>query len=366
MSFSNSNYVIVAPHAAKEFAVLPEYVKLPEGITVNPSNGRLYVGTFRVDICDENYIVSINSDGDLVDSLSFGAEPLLALKWGPDDHLYAINLSHLCNAGLPRIQRLSPALNEIRDVALIPTDVGPADPRRINNPDGSETSIFFGNALAGPNEMTFHGNDLYISDSFQGSVYKVENVTNCIGTGTLCNIEVIAHDPLLATSGEGGRPFGANGIVVNKEGTIAWVANTGNNNIVTIDMTQRDPESDLFKVKPFSSSIAGPDGLAMQDDLLWVCANQGDYLAGIRKKDGALVAKLGAYQGLSLDGRPEGLLFPAAITILDYHAYVTNFAFPAGTSVNEPEGDVQRYTISRIRLPRPDEDPISYLESLGN
>jgi hypothetical protein len=105
-------------------------------------------------------------------------------------------------------------------------------------------------------------------------------------------------------------------------------------------------------VSVFAESINGADGIAFdRHGRLWVAANQADEIVGLNAK-GKVVAKLGDFLGIRDDGSPRGLLFPASIVIVDDEIFVTNLALPLnGTAGDEPEEEVTRYTVSRIKVP---------------
>lgn len=185
-------------------------------------------------------------------------------------------------------------------MAQIPSSGSPGS-RTTGNPDGSSDTITFGsNAFPAPNAMVFDGaGNLYISDSFQGSIYRVANATTC-ATPT-CPVETISQDPLLATAGF--PPFGAN-------------------------------------------------GLLFEHGRLWVAANQADQVVALNER-GRVIAKAGEFEGFRRDGTPRGLLFPASMVIVDGWMYVANLALPLTPMAgDEPEEDVTRWTVSRFRVPR--------------
>lgn len=63
--------------------------------------------------------------------------------------------------------------------------------------------------MPAPNGLVFAGNgDLYVSDSFQGALYRIANATVC----KPCALEVLSRDPLSATAGS--LPFGASGLAL--------------------------------------------------------------------------------------------------------------------------------------------------------
>ena len=87
-----------------------------------------------------------------------------------------------------------------------------------------------------------------------------------------------------------------------------------------------------------------------------MAANQADEVVALNA-NGRVVAKLGDFQGIRNDGTVRGLLFPASLVILGDEIFVTNLALPLnGVAGDEPEEDVTRYTISRIRARVPGRD----------
>ena len=329
------------------FAVLPDGVALPEGITANPANGDIYVATFTA----PSKLLRYNRDGKLLAQRDFPA-PLLGLEFDRvHQKIYITNVGDFAGTG-SRIQRVAADLSQLEDVAMI-RPVGAPAPRVVGNPDGSTDTITFGNVARVPNAMVFdRDGNLYISDSFQGAVFKITNPSGCVPS---CNMDVVVHDPLLATAGF--PPFGANGLAFDTDESVLFVANTGDDRVLKI----RNPHSATPAVTVFAESINGADGLAFdrRSGLLWVCANQADEVVALNDK-GRVVAKLGEFRGIRGNGTPDGLLFPASPVIVGGEIFVTNLAValtsPTPTNPDglgdEPEEDVTRYTVSRIRLPR--------------
>jgi sugar lactone lactonase YvrE len=153
------------------------------------------------------------------------------------------------------------------------------------------------------------------------------------------------QDDLLKTTGF--PPFGANGLALNDHETLLFVANTGDDRVLKIDI-------DSKKVMVFTQSINGADGIVFDKrGLLWVCANQADEVVALNDK-GRVVAKLGEFRGINRNGTPDGLLFPASPVIVGNDIFVTNLAIVLTNPDlvgDEPEEDVRRWTISRMRLP---------------
>ena len=328
------------------FAVLPNGVSLPEGITANPANGDIYVSTFT----GPSKLLRYNRHGKLLATREFGA-PLLGLEFDRvHKKVYITNVGDFAGTG-SRIQRVAADLSQLEDVAII-KPVGAPAPRVVGNPDGSIDTITFGDNARVPNAMVFdRDGNLYISDSFQGAVFVITNPSGCVPN---CIMDTLVHDPLLATAGF--PPFGANGLAFNSDESVLFVANTGDDRVLKI----RNPHSATPTVTVFAESLNGADGLAFdkRTGLLWVCANQADEVVALNDK-GRVVAKLGEFRGIKRNSTPDGLLFPASLVIVDDEIFVTNLALvltnPTPTNPDgvgdEPEEDVTRWTISRMKLP---------------
>jgi DNA-binding beta-propeller fold protein YncE len=329
--------IIVKPDAAKRFAVLPDGVRFPEGITANPKTEEIYVGTFDFGP-NPNKLLRFNKNGQLAAQRDFGGTPLLGLRFNRWD-----NKVYICNFGASKIQRIKAHFDdttEIEDVASIPGIGHPPD-RKLQNPDTSEDTIIFGsNNLPVPNALVFDkSGNLYVSDSFQGAIFRINNARKCV---TPCPVDTVKHDGLLATAGF--PPFGANGLALSKDGTMLYIANTGDDRILRVDLKTKD-------IVVFAESINGADGIALYHDKLIVAANQEDAVF-ILNENGRVVAKLGAFLGIRGDGSPRGLLFPASIVIVEGKIFVTNLALPlTATQGDEPEEEVTKYTVSQIDIP---------------
>ncbi|HSE00203.1 MAG TPA: SMP-30/gluconolactonase/LRE family protein, partial [Burkholderiales bacterium] len=265
------------------FAVLPKGVKFPEGITANPRNGDIYVGTFEGGA--QNKLLRFDRRGHLEATREFGITPLLGLEFDRVNRkVYVANVGNFVGMA-SKIQRIAANFNgstDIEDIAEIPLVNAPA-PRTVGNPDGSSDQIFFGTGARVPNAMVLNraGNLLYVSDSFQGAIFSISNPATC----NPCNIVMINHDPLLATAGF--PPFGANGLALSHDERTLFIANTGDDRVLKLDLTApMAPNS----VSEFAESINGADGLAMDKrGRLWVAANQADEVVALNEK-GKIVA----------------------------------------------------------------------------
>jgi DNA-binding beta-propeller fold protein YncE len=340
--------LVVDRNAAHRFATLPDGVRFPEGITANPANGDIFVGTFDApsptNPNPDNKLLRFDRHGRLEASRSFGTTPLLGLEFHHGSKkVYIAAVGDFSGTG-SRIQRIAANFDgttAIEEVAVIPGIGAPAAARTVPNPDGSEDTITFGDNARVPNALTFddQGN-LYVSDSFQGAIFRIDNPAACAPG---CVPTMVVHDPLLATAGF--PPFGANGIAFNEDGSALFIANTGDDRVLKLDLATN-------MVTVFVESINGADGIAFDKrGRLWVAANQSDEVVGLNAI-GRVVAKLGDFQGIRNDGTVRGLLFPASLVIVDDDIFVTNLALPLNeTSGDEPEEDVNRFTISRMKLP---------------
>ena len=327
------------------FAVLPDGVRFPEGIAANPANGDIFVATF--DFGNPNKLLRYNRHGHLLAQRDFGKTPLLGLIFDPlQGKLYIANAGNLAGAGAAKIQRIAAGFNSstpVEDVATLPGIGAPAPRHEKNNPDGSEDLITFGSNFApAPNALDFDkpGN-LYVSDSFQGAIFRIDNVRTCAPG---CVAATFVQDPLLATAGF--PPFGANGLAFNGDDSALFIANTGDDRVLRLDMGSK-------VITVFAEGINGADGLVFDNEgRLWVAANQADELVALNA-NGRIVARLGEFRGIRNDGTPDGLLFPASPVIVGDDIFVTNLAIALTPTVgDEPEEDVTRWTVSRMKLPR--------------
>ena len=318
---------------AETWASLPDGVRFPEGITANPATGDIYVGTF--DFGGPNKLVRFAANGHVVAVKDFGPAPLLGLG-------FASGKVYILNFGASSVQRIDANFNAatpVETVAVFPS-IGAPPPRTAGNPDGSSDLITFGsNGKAAPNALVFdHANNMYVSDSFQGAIFRIASATTC----SPCTVELISHDSQLATAGF--PPFGANGLALNANETVLYIAVTGDNRVVQMNVA-------THAVTAFAESLHGADGLLFDHGVLWVAENQGDHVTAL-DANGRVIAKVGQFEGIRHDGSPRGFLFPASMVISGAHMYVTNLALPLTPQVgDEPEEDVTRWNIARFHNP---------------
>ncbi len=318
------------------FATLPDGVRYPEGIATNPATGAVYVGTFDFGP-NPNKLVRFGRGGRVEAVRDFGPTPLLGLEFA-QDRVYILNF------GMSQLQRIAADFNPatpVETVAQIPL-IGPPAPRTVGNPDGTSDTIIFGNGFPAPNAMVFDGaGNLYISDSFQGAIFRVAAARTC---AVPCPVTLVKHDPLLATAGF--PPFGANGLALGADGKTLFVANTGDNRVLQMDLAAPG-----MPLTVFAESVHGADGLLFVNGRLWVAANQGDHVLALNGR-GRPIYRAGSFEGFRPDGAPRGLLFPASLAAIDGWMYVSNLSLPLTPTVgDEPEEDTRRWTVERFRLP---------------
>ncbi len=317
---------------ATTFATLPAGATTPEGITVDPQTGEVYVSTFGFPDgtpATAGQVVVFDAHGNLLRQLVLApsgglaqiSPHLLGLAFNPANHDLLV-----LDFGLGNVLKVEPNTG----VATLYSSVG---------------------AGSGLNALTFDGSgNVYVSDSFNGTIWKIGPTPGPASPWMT--------DALLATTGV--PPFGANGLAFNQAQTVLFVANTGNDSVVQIPVSGVPLVAGAPTV--FAYSINGADGVIIdQNDNIWVCANQSDEIV-VLDKTGKVIAKLGDFDGVDNQGAARGLLFPASLVFSGNFLLVTNLALDLNTQFGLPTVDSQwaakvtRYTVSKINTHLP---PIS-------
>jgi hypothetical protein len=318
------------------FATLPPDVRFPEGIAIDPASGDVFVATFDFGP-QTNKLVRLGHNGKVEAIRDFAGTPLLGLGFAAG-HVYVLNFG---GSSLDRLPADFGATTPIETVARFPS-IGSPGSRTEANPDGSQDTVTIGSSgFPAPNALVFdRAGNLYVSDSFQGAIFRIASVRTC---ATPCAVEVVSHDPLLATAGT--PPFGANGLALSPDEHVLYVANTGDHRVLAMNLAATPPAISVFSI-----SLPGADGLLLESGRLWVAANQADEVVALDAR-GRPIIRAGSFEGIRGDGSPRGLLFPASLAVQDGWMYVTNLALPLTPMVgDEPEEDVTRWTVSRFRL----------------
>jgi sugar lactone lactonase YvrE len=318
---------------AELFAMLPPNSTGPEGLTVGP-DGNVYVTTFGFNnkgaVAGPGQLFVFNRNGRLLRQVG------IETPNGPSS-------SHL----------LGLAFNPVtRDLLVI--DFGAGQVLKVDPVTGHATVFMTVTGSSGLNALTFDkAGNVYVSDSFQGIIWKS-------GPNGALPATPWVTDPLLTTTGF--PPFGANGLAFNNAGNSLFVANTGNDTVVRIPVSNGTPGTPEL----FVNSVNGADGLIIdRQDNIWICANQSDEIV-VLDPTGKVIAKLGDFEGV-VNGTPRGLLFPASLDFLGDELLVTNLALDVRVpglglppSIDSQwAGEVVNYTISKIRAripPFPDGD----------
>ena len=325
--------------AVERFVTLPPDVRQPEGLAVDAASGAIFVGTYDARLPESarnNQLLRYSRDGRLLAQRSFGATPLTGLAVA-EGHVYVLNF------GASKLQRVPvdfDARTTIADVATF----GRLDPpqptaRTVANPEGSQDRIEFGSSgFPGINGMVLdRAGNLYVSDSFQGAIYRIAKATQCAP----CEVQVVSRDPLLGTAGA--LPFGANGLALDEDEQHLYITNAGDGRLLRMKLPQGS-------VHVVAESLPGADGLLQHKGWFWVAANQADSVVALDAA-GRLRARAGAFEGLD-GGAPRGLLFPASTAVDGGWMVVTNLSLPlTPVQGDEWEEDVTRWTLSRFKLP---------------
>jgi DNA-binding beta-propeller fold protein YncE len=324
--------VIVDPSAAQVALRLAPEFNSPRGITTDPRNGDLFIGTFDLSPAQTNFLIRLNARGELTGQMAFGPRQLLGLAFNPlDGHVYFA----LPSGG--KIQRLPAGFGPntpIQDVAILPvlppTPLGP----RIGPPT--------------PNGLLFRASDgaLLVSDQAQGAVFLIPDPSlssNACPTSSDC-VQTLVDSPLLASPGSLTR-IGANGLALSADEKRLFVSNTGENNVLVFDTVAKS-------LRSLTLGVFGPDGLGMSPaGSLIVSSFAGNEIVLLDPVTGRPRAELGDFLGVDRTGAPIGVLNPANFIVSRNTVLVTNLGpFPSILGSFSLAGEVVVPTISRVRL----------------
>ena len=322
--------------------VLPDLINQPgvkssvEGITVGlPPDNNIYAASSGVNAetppTDPANLFVIAPDGTLVRQISIGnASPFVnGLRFNP-----ATGALWVLDAGNGQVLNVDPttgASSFLADSTLFPA----------------------GTTL---NALTFDaaGNG-YVTDSINGAIYKIPSGGGSVVTWS--SDPLLKPAPPLKPDGDITPPFGANGIEFNPPGCNPtppcrlFVANTANRQILEI---LPDMNGNAGPARVFINGINGPDGIAIRDDRIFVCAGQEDEIVvieAIGPTPGTVIAKLGDFDGIDGTGRVLGFLFPASLAFSNDKntLYVSNLASPNQRAIDSAwASEVVDYTVSKL------------------
>lgn len=327
--------------SVERFVLLPADVRQPESLAADPASGELYVGTFDArtpEPARNNRLLRYSPQGRLLAQRAFGATPLTGIAYF-ESKLYVLNF------GASALQRLDARFGVDTPIETLATFGAlaspPAGERSIDNPDGSQDRIQFGAAgFPAINGLVFDSaGNLYVSDSFQGAIYRIEGAARCTAP---CAVTTLVQHPLLATTGA--LPFGANGLAFSADERTLYINNAGDGRVLRMRLADG-------AIEVLAESIHWADGLQFHGGLLWVAANQADRVLAL-DEHGRIRVQAGEFQGHDAAGAPRGLLFPAATAVSGDWMVVANLSLPiTAREGDEWEEDTRRWSLARFRLP---------------
>jgi sugar lactone lactonase YvrE len=150
--------------------------------------------------------------------------------------------------------------------------------------------------------------------------------------------------------------FGVNGLAFSNDGTELYMANMSTDIIYRMAVSGCRTACQPGELREFirGEGINGPDNIDFDEQgILWIASGQNDRVIGVNRS-GNVIAKIGAFEGFTRGGAPEGLLQPSGIAAFGGRIYVGNEASrglrPTPDLIPESEWDQLRlFTVSVIR-----------------
>jgi len=278
----------------------------PEGIAIDPT-GNLYAASFAFQPVAN--ICVVNRDGMLVDVIPVPAGPagvasLLGELFEPSQGLYVLDFANGA-PGNGRLLLVNPGTNTVRVVA---------------------------SGFQAPNALTQdRERNIYISDSFQGVIWKVAP------DGTT---SVWKQDLRLTPQPGSGPPFGANGVAFDRNQRFLYVATTEDAKIYRIPVLNHGRAGDLQlfasgeaidATQGTTEALHGADGIMFDvQGNLYVAANSAQHPASglpgelqVLSPEGRLIARYDGFGQNDLD-------FPASLVFHERAIYITNLSLTDG------------------------------------
>lgn len=278
------------------FATLPAGEAHPEGIAVDRA-GNVYVTTVAVNkpASSEGTLLVFDPQGRHLRTVTIKGSTRLLL----DIQFH------------PRTGKLLVADYKGGKVLSVDTSTG-------------DSSVFMTVAGKNPglNSIIFDDADnAYVTDSHQGIVWKVGPQG---GEATAWLTSPLLRPTRLPPG------IGANGMAFNRARTALFVANTAQDTIVRIPLSQ--PALEPGQPQVFVHRVGGgPDGLQVDErDNLWVACNQSNEILVLEAAQGRVIGKLGDFGGIDREGRPIGLLWPNSFAFRGDDVLVTNLSLDVG------------------------------------
>ena len=345
------------------FAILPEMVAQdpnnpgqvlqlghPEGLTVD-STGYVYAATF--DVGFQNYIYVYDPLGRLdarvvvpMDGLPLGRAPLGLVT--DRNYLYVNEVLNgdvlryelpVTSASVPErvydicggfIVAFGMGAPGTEFCALNANDIGP-DGRVYMSDNGAGPSFVF--------SENFRNGRLFVLDPRTGA----SSVWFDNDTRRELDVAIAAFPE-----------FGVNGIAFSNDGAELFMANMSTDVIYRMAVSDCRNGCRPTVLREFvrGQGINGPDNIAFDErGILWVASGQNDRVVGVNRA-GRVVAKIGAFEGMTRGGAPEGLLQPSGIAAFGGRLYVGNEASRGLRPTPDlvPESDWQQLRLFTISV----------------
>ncbi|MEX2502667.1 MAG: SMP-30/gluconolactonase/LRE family protein [Trueperaceae bacterium] len=284
-------------YAQPEAYDLPGESVFPEGIAVDEDAGAFYVGAsaggaiFRADIASGE--VTTISDGDLPMALGMTVDPYGRL-W-------------VAGGASGRV-----AAYDVADGSLIGTWPVPENGDKFVN------------------DLTFLDDAVYLTDSFQPVLYRIDAGPDEIGEPQV-HLE-FAGSPLQYVEG-----FNANGIVPTPDGEALIVVQSATGQLYRIGLD----EQSVSVVSSNQVPVFAGDGLVLIDHVLWVVQNEFEQIVPLRLTPEGFEAR-----GDGPPLRSDAFAFPTTAAAYDGSLFVVNSQFDR--QGGEPE---LPFRVVRMALP---------------
>lgn len=189
--------------------------------------------------------------------------------------------------------------------------------------------------------------NVYVTDAHNGIIWRVGEEGGA-GTAWL-------KSPLLKPN-RPPPPIGANGLAFNNAQTALFVANTAQDTIVMVPVSDSPLEPGTPEV--FANRVGGgPDGIIIDEhDNLWIACNQSNEIMVLEPRQGRVIAKLGDFGGIDKDGAPIGFLWSNSLVFHGDDVLVTNLSLDLGAlrpmlrTIDGPwASQVKVHTVSKIK-----------------
>ena len=343
------------------FAILPERISPdpanpsrvlreghPEGITAD-AEGNVYAATFETAAGVPNFIYVYNPSGGLKVALPIpaGRAPLGMVTDAQYLYVNEVLNGDVLRYELPVTEQSQPQVYDVCGGFLVAFGLG-APGREfcaLNAIDmGPDGRLYMSDNGAGPSfsfSERFRNGRLFVLDPRTGasSVWFDQDTRGELNVA-------FASFP----------EFGVNGVAFSNDGSELYMANMSTDVIYRMSVRNCATACEPSPLREFvrANGINGPDNIAFDDNgILWVASGQNDRVVAINPR-GQIVAKVGAFEGFTRGGAPQGLLQPSGIVVVGDRVYVGNEASrglrPTPDLVPESQWQQLRlFTISEIR-----------------